>query len=87
MPDDAHRMSEALQIDIGDILPRLSNEERKVVNLLETTTKKMINAQFAVIFDQTCITENLLPHFANIYIVFQSNAYPFRAQNHHNPAN
>ena len=30
------------------------------------TKKKIINASFAVIFNRTCITENLLPNFTNI---------------------
>ena len=68
MPDDAQRMSETLQIDVSDVLLRLSHDERKAFRLLESTKKKIINAQFAVIFNQTCITENLLPHFTNIYI-------------------
>ena len=68
MPDDAHCMSETSQINLRDVLSRLSAEERKVVRLLETTKKKILNAQFAVIFNQTCITENLLSHFTNIYI-------------------
>ena len=65
MPDDAHRMSETSQIYLRDVLPRLSDEERKVTRLLESTKKKIVNAQYAVIFNQTCITENLLPHFTN----------------------
>ena len=71
MPEDAHRMSETLQIDIGDVLPRLSNEERKIVRLIEST-KKIINAQFAVTFNQPYITENLFPHFTNIRIYKQN---------------
>ena len=55
MPDDAHRMSETLQINTRDVLSRLCDEERKVFRLLESTKKKIINAQLAVIFNQTCI--------------------------------
>ena len=66
MPDDAHRMSETLRINISDTLRRLSEEERRVFRVLESTKKKITNAHFAVIFNQTCINENLLPHFTNI---------------------
>ena len=55
MPEDAHRMSETLQIQLRDVLPTLSNEEKKVVRVLESTKKKITNAHFAVIFNQTCI--------------------------------
>ena len=55
MPDDAHRMSETSQINLGDVLIRLSDEEKKLIRHLETTKKKIVNAQFAVIFNQTCI--------------------------------
>ena len=67
MPDDVHCMSEPSQINLRDVLSRLSAEERKVARLLETTKKKILNAHFAVISNQTCITENLLPHFKNAY--------------------
>ena len=59
-------MSETSRLNIKDVLPRLSNEEKKVVRLIENTKNKITNAHFAVIFNQTCITENLLPHFTNI---------------------
>ena len=76
MPDDAHRVSETLLINIRDLLRRLSEEERKVFRELESTKKKIINAQFAVIFNQTCINENLLPHFTINYThVCKSNPF------------
>ena len=47
-------------------LNSLSQDQKKVIRQLESTKKKIVNAHYAVIFNQTCINENLLPHFTNI---------------------
>lgn len=54
------------EINIGDILRLLPYDGRTTLRRLENTKKKIINASFAVIFNRTCITENLLPNFTNI---------------------
>ena len=43
------------------------NIKRNVGNI-EPTEKKLANAKIAVIFNNTCLNENLLPQFSNIYI-------------------
>ena len=43
------------------------NIKRNIRNI-ETTEKKLANAKIAVIFNNTCLNENLLPRFSNIYI-------------------
>ena len=59
-------MSETLQIHIKDVLTNLCQDQKRVIRKLETTKKKIVNAHYAVVFNQTCITENLLPYFTNV---------------------
>ena len=42
---------------------------RKQVRNIETNEKKMIQAEMAVVLNNTRINENLLPIFTNIYIL------------------
>ena len=59
-------MSETSRIKIRDVLTSLCQEQKVVVRQIENIKKKIVNAHYAVIFNQTCITENLLPYFTNI---------------------
>lgn len=59
-------MSETSRIHIRDVLPSLCQEQKRVFRQLETVKKKIVNAHYAVVFNQTCITENLLPYFTNV---------------------
>ena len=54
------------EIQICDVLRLLSPEERRIFRNVENIKKKITNASFAVIFNRTCIRENLLPNFTNI---------------------
>ena len=53
-------------MDFGRPLFQLPQEHRKSVRKIENISKKLINANFAVIFNDICIRENLLPTFTNI---------------------
>ena len=55
-------------MDFGRLLFQVPQEHRKSVRKIENISKKLINANFAVIFNDICIRENLLPTFTNIYI-------------------
>ena len=55
-------------MNFGSLLFQLPPEERKVIRKIENISKKLINANFAVIFNEICSRENLLPTFTNIYI-------------------
>ena len=50
----------------GTIVSEYPREYKKIVRELESTTKKVINARYAVLFNETCIVNNLLPHYTNI---------------------
>ena len=55
-------------LNFGNLLHLLQDEERKVVRNIESLEKKLINNKFAVIFNEMCIKENLLPTYSEIYI-------------------
>lgn len=53
---------------IGNLIHLLQAEEKKTVRSIEKLNKKLINNEYAVIFNNFCIKENLLPHYTNIYM-------------------
>lgn len=52
----------------GSILHTHEPEPRQCIRRLESLHKKKINAHYAAVFNKTCIKENLLPNYSNIYI-------------------
>ena len=58
----------AIIASFGQLLFKLTHEDRSCVRKLENETKKTINNHHAVVFNKTCINENLLPKYSNIYI-------------------
>ena len=70
MSDDANSVfSETLHVrqNISTVLQGFSTGDRSLVRRLEGLHKKQNNARYAVIFTETCIQENLLPKFTNVY--------------------
>ena len=62
MSDDANNViSETLHVrqNIGTVLQNFSLEERPIIRRLEGLQKKHTNARYAVIFNETCIKENI----------------------------
>ena len=53
---------------IGNLLYRLTADTKKLVRNIETTSKKHIKCIYAQVFNKTCISENVLPNYSNIYI-------------------
>ena len=47
----------------GTVVSEYPQEFKKIVRELENLTKKVINAQYAVLFNETCIVNNLLPRY------------------------
>ena len=50
----------------GILLYSLQTEERSSIRKIEKISKKLISAQFAVIFNNVCLQENLLPKYMDI---------------------
>ena len=52
--EDVSRTDETLQENIGALLQRFSEEDRRVVRNIEAARKKRIHAQYAVLFNEFC---------------------------------
>ena len=57
-----------LTMTYGELLNEYDQQQRKIVRQIESTQKKIINAKLAVVFNNECLKNNLLPKFTNIYI-------------------
>ena len=44
------------------------NEAKKLIRKLESTNKKLINANSAAVFNRECLNNNLLPTFTNVRV-------------------
>ena len=67
MSDDVGRIAnETLHVNIGTILNNFSNDDKCLIRKIENLSKKEINARYAVIFNETCDKENLLPTYTNV---------------------
>lgn len=55
-------------MSFGELLFQLSPDAKKIVRGIEALNQKIINTEYAVIFNETCLKENLLPVYTNIYI-------------------
>ena len=53
-------------MNFGALLHDLPSVARRAVRNIETTSRKIINARASVVFNEQCITNNLLPKFTNI---------------------
>ena len=52
--------------NIGELLFLLPTEKRKIVRLFEKCTFKLIKLKCSLIFNHTCLQENILPIYSNI---------------------
>ena len=50
----------------ADALYRLPEELIKLFRRFEQVKKKVINAKWSIVFNETCIKENLWPNFTNL---------------------
>ena len=58
-----------LTLNFGQLLHLLNNEELKnKIRNFEKQKKKVISAKYGILFNQTCLNEELYPTFTNIYI-------------------
>lgn len=53
-------------MNFGYILYNLQDEERSSVRRIEKLSKKLLTAEYAVIFNKVCIKEKLLPNYTDI---------------------
>lgn len=51
---------------LGILLNQLLQNERKTIRLIEKINKKIIHIKYSLVFNNTCIKENILPKYTNI---------------------
>ena len=51
---------------LGELLTQLNDASKQIVRSLEKVQKKLVNIRNAVIFNETCLEEGLLPKYSNI---------------------
>ena len=52
----------------GELIHLQSENVKKLLRKIENLEKKLANARVAILFNKTCLNENILPIFTNIYI-------------------
>ena len=53
---------------IGQLIFHLPTEKKQKIRRMEKMNKKISSVKSSLIFNRTCIKENLLPKYTNIYI-------------------
>ena len=61
-----YNINNRIKINFGNLLFQLTYNITKQVRNIETNEKKLIQANMAVVFNNTCINENLMATFTNI---------------------
>ena len=51
---------------LGEIIFQFPNNIKIIIRQLEKLERKHIKANMAILFNRTCINENILPQFTNI---------------------
>ena len=52
----------------GELIHYLQTNAKKVIRKIERTERKLQKAKRALVFNETCINEDILPKYASIYI-------------------
>ena len=68
MPEERRNAS---QVNFVELLNCLNPQLKAQVRSLEKLNKRKVQALFGVKFNQTCINENVLPNYTDIYIYIQ----------------
>ena len=53
-------------MDLGRLVFNLPLEYKTSIRKLEKTIKKIVDTESALVFNQTCLKENILPKYTNI---------------------
>ena len=57
-----------LTLNFGQILHLLDNELKNIIRNFKKQKTQIISAQYGILFNQTCLNEELYPAYSNIYI-------------------
>ena len=61
-----------LKMTISELILTLLPDTKSLIRSIEKTNRKIINTQLSLVFNKTCIQENLLRAYTNIYIFSHS---------------
>ena len=64
-------------MNFGQLLHLLDNELKNIIRNFEKQRKQIISAQYGILFNQTCLNEELQPTYSNIYIIFYIYIYKY----------
>ena len=53
---------------IGDLIHDLPKPNKDLIRSIEQTRKKLVKCAYALAYNKTCINEDILPKWTNIYI-------------------
>ena len=53
---------------IGQLIFHLPAEKKQKIRRIEKINKKIASVKCSLVFNRTCIKENLLPKYTNIYV-------------------
>ena len=70
MMDDVVQNRSQVQIKFGQLLFSLNNQDRSLVRNLEKFYRKQIQSSYGVVFNETCLNENLLPKYSLNMLLF-----------------
>ena len=57
-------------MNFGELLNHQPENIKKFLRKIENLENKLANARVAVVFNKTCLNENLLNIFTNIYVLY-----------------
>ena len=67
-------------INFGALLHRLNTTNKSLVRNLEKMYKKQVQVFYGLIFNRTCLLENILHKYTNIYIYIYIITYRIKPQ-------
>ena len=64
-------------MNFGELIYQQPEHIKKLIRKIENLEKKLANARVAILFNKTCLNENILPKFTNIYICIYIYIYTY----------
>ena len=65
-------------MNFGELIHDLQTNAKKVIRKIERTERKLQKAKSALVFNETCINEDILPKYTNMYIYIYIYIYIYR---------
>ena len=59
---------ETRNTNLGVLLNQITTDQKSLVRKLEKLDQKIVNCSYAIKFNETCVKEDILPKYTDIYI-------------------